>query len=444
MVLKRIALATILCHCIPTIYGVMDSNDPRSNGNGGLSSGGLHQNNTRSANDQGINNDLSWSSEQKNDYYSDNIDNGSQQNNSSPNYRPDNYEGDGPANNSPYQADGKRADSFIPGYENTISTADLRAHITAKRAAVSAAIIQCQGGCSISQRDRVTKFEYYSSISPLETTLPKGPVQAQLRYESVSPVSDLDHQDAELIDEYFLEGKAHVYTKNDPEPLSKISGLSATQKLGLNSSIVVVMVQEDFLDIIGFDPQSAGLPPVGLSTQVDSIIGGLIFTSVPVSLDEPFNEETLRTIAHESYHAGERAIVSTADAMMNGEIELDEDIITGANSATIINNINTNPKDHISAASSFIIDVRLPEVMNQPGVRFGEKRNYTNTLIEARAYISEGAINPHTDEHWNQSIQEDYPGITPQEASEIIESFKSSEAIKEIMDNINSAAQKLL
>lgn len=337
---------------------------------------------------------------------------------------------------------------FSPGYENNVSTAELRAHLAAVSLAKAAAS-GCQG--QMCQRtlalERTAYYRsidnYYDGDSPDEV-LARGPMEANLMATQEvsdnifgSPShSDQDDYENDYIDRFVRAGKAEVYFPSDASPID-LEGLQATQILGMQNSAIVIVDENTLRNNYYPEDYGANEPVSGYNMEHGNFPGGI--TLATTDKNGNINLGTRVTIAHESYHAGERIIISAEENLTPSEIENIDGLKEGAAAATALNSLVSDAE--VLSEVHLLTDEKFPAVMSQPGNRFNV--NYSNTLSEARAYLSEGGISGSDETYWRGIIQSDYD-MSEDEAQNVINSFKRSQVLRSMIKDMDRAAEGLL
>ena len=259
-------------------YG-MDSNDPRSNGNGGYATSAydITENANRSAhnqysNNQGYHHEDPWS-----EY--------------------------------------KQYDGGEFGH-----IGDYQAHEDAIQSAISSADSSCNGkSCQGIERISEINKVYYDELSKKDSNLPQGPMETMVKFRGEEIAKDLNINNnkqienfMKVIDQEVRAGNASAVLPGQfniayPE-LSK--SLSSTQKLGSQGAAVII----DHGSYSAID-QITGIPYAGgLHIDIAGPAGTIILNDNAMSID---------TLPHELQHAGEHAIVNEAVNLVGSK-----DIIT--------------------------------------------------------------------------------------------------------------------
>ena len=266
-------------------YG-MDSNDPRSNGNGGYATSAydITENANRSAhnqysNNQGYHHEDPWS-----EY--------------------------------------KQYDGGEFGH-----IGDYQAHEDAIQSAISSAESNCNGKCTGIDRIEIINEVYYKELSSLNSTLAIGPVETMAKYRSnehgisnynqkyLNHINSIDQLVRDGVVGAVLPGQfAIAYPK-------VANNLSPLQELGASGAVIIT-------DKLTTNPLISGS-----FTPMESFIGSNTFRGAHTNYGGPggtvfLSQHALgHTLYHELWHAGEQvvynAVVKNIDTVLAGKKSLD-------------------------------------------------------------------------------------------------------------------------
>ncbi|NQZ02891.1 MAG: hypothetical protein HRT45_19680, partial [Bdellovibrionales bacterium] len=349
------------------------------------------------------------------------------------------------------RADSRAIDSWAPNYNNHVSTKDLRTHLNARSYSITQTHTQCQGSCSMVEREQTQMHNYYSAVVDPKVTdpnmsghrlsefgqgLPGGPVEAHVTYNiGIKNQSQEDLNNVYALDDMFLNREVNIHTPLTGPVSDELS--SNMHQLGQQVTVVAVMGRSTFHDVFTDIDEEDNV--TGFADRLGPNLGGVVFATVPDdTLSDDYNTETMQTLAHETYHQAEMAIVDRARDMQQGRAPASQAVIDAARVATAVNDITLDPYANSAVPH---LDLNVPTRMSKPGQRFGV--NYSNTAIEMRATLSEDVISGSTKDHWGETLQKDYD-LTAEEAERVMNEISENETLAESMETLEEGAAAML